>query len=65
MNIKSDKSSKKPDPVLGTDKKTHSQGPLVSSPAAAKREIDGLRRGQEERDAAPADGENDARATLI
>ena len=51
--------------VRTPDKKLSPQKPLVKSPAVAEREIAGLRRGQSERDAAPAPGESDARASLL
>lgn len=52
-------------PIQLADKKIKPRKPLVRSKAAGEREIAGLRRGQAARDAAPANGEDDVRASLI
>jgi hypothetical protein len=53
------------DPVRAADKKPIPSKPLVRSTAEAEREIAGLRRGQEARDAAPTEAETSIRASLI
>ena len=53
------------DPVRATDKKPSPKKTLVSSPAEAERDIEGLRRGQEARDAAPTEAQISIRASLI